>query len=191
MLAITGTTAAIWTAIGTLALAIATSVSLAFGWRSLRQSQREVEEAHRPVVIPVVFARPSVIAGSRSQSRRAVPERPYAVEDGVLAVPIKNIGSGPALSVVASIKRLNDDGTVREGGVIEPQTPGKIPGLGNEVVVPIEIRAHGWEARWDFELTLSYQDVAGKRWARRGRYMAAQEIYEDVAIAAISAAYQR
>lgn len=61
VLAITLTTASIWTAIGTLAVAFVTGVSLYFGWRSLRQNQREielsrkeVEEAHRPVIVPVV-----------------------------------------------------------------------------------------------------------------------------------------
>jgi Tfp pilus assembly protein PilN len=62
-----------WTAIGTLALAVVTGVSLAFAWGSLKQTQRqiqlgqeqleqtqreielsraEVEEAHRPVLVP-------------------------------------------------------------------------------------------------------------------------------------------
>lgn len=70
-----------WTAVGTLALALATFVSLCFARRALGQAQeqirlgqgqleqtqreielsrREVEEAHRPVVVPVVIAgRPS------------------------------------------------------------------------------------------------------------------------------------
>jgi hypothetical protein len=169
------------TAVGTLTLAVVTSVSLAFGWKSLRQAQKEVEEAHRPVVIPVTFARQSVIAGSRSRSREAL-EGPSLVEEGVLAVPIKNIGAGPALSVVASVKRLNEHGTVWERGASERQTPGMIPGLGTDVVVPIEIRAHGWEECWGFELTLVYEDVAGKGWSTICHYMAERRHYEGIKI---------
>src|ERR1700679_824892 len=102
------------TAVGTLTLAVVTGVSLVFGWTSLRQSQKEVEEAHRPVVIPVTFARHSVIAVSVSRSRGTAPAYPCLVEERVLGVPIKNIGPGPALNVEASIKRLNEDGSVWE-----------------------------------------------------------------------------
>lgn len=47
-----------WTAIGTLALAAVTGASLAFGWKSPRQGQKEVEEAHRPVLVPLADSRP-------------------------------------------------------------------------------------------------------------------------------------
>ncbi len=102
----------------------------------------------------------------------------------MLAVPIKNIGPGPALNVVASVRRLNEDGRPWEGGATEHQVPGKLAGLGSDVVIPIEIHAHGWEERWDFELTLSYDDVAGKRWETFcPRYVAgAQRYSEDVAV---------
>ncbi len=178
-----------WTAIGTLALAVVTLVAVIVGAFSLRQtrkaialSRREVEEAHRPVVVPVVIARPPDLgAQSVSRSRRTFPDRPSVAESGVLAVPIQNIGSGPALCVVASIQRLDEHGE-RYTGAIEHQTPGKVAGLGKGQTVPIEIRYHGWEERWNFELTLVYADVAGKRWATICRYVAEHERYEGVTI---------
>lgn len=189
------------TALGTLALAAATFASLIFARRSLGQmqqqiklgqaqlgqtqaeialSRREVEEAHRPVVVPVVVARPSSMA-SVSASSLTAPERPRLVGDGVLGVPIKNIGSGPALNITAGVLRLNADGSTWNGP-IEPQTPGIIAGLGKEAVVPIEIRAHGWEERWDFGLTIIYKDVAGKCWETVCRYVAARRRFEDVTV---------
>jgi hypothetical protein len=57
-------------------------------------------------------------------------------ESGVLAVPVQNIGSGPALRVVASIERLDEHGE-RYTGAIEQQTPGKVAGLGKDQTVPM------------------------------------------------------
>jgi heme exporter protein D len=118
MLAITATTASIWTAVGTLALAVATFVSLFFARRSIRQNQeqikqgqeqleqtqreielsrKEVEEAHRPVLVPVLLTRPSVSRSVSSRSGRG-PRPAYEPEasgpDG-LRFPVQNIGSGP------------------------------------------------------------------------------------------------
>src|ERR1700722_1865275 len=142
-------------AVVTGGLAVGTFFSVRLGKAALAQTQKdielqrqEVEEAHRPVVIPVVSARPSVVT-SDSQSRHTAVARPSLVEHGVLAVPIQNIGSGPALRVRASIRRLNEDGEPWTGGATEPQTPGTTAGLGQEAVLPIEIRAHGWEEWWD------------------------------------------
>jgi hypothetical protein len=177
-----------WTAVGTLALAVVTLAAVIIGTVSLRQtrkaialSREEVEEAHRPVVVPVIVARPSAIASVRA-SRHTAPERPSLVDDGVLAVPLQNIGSGPALNIVASVRRLNEDGSVWHGGADEPQTPGTIAGLGKEAVVPIEIHAHGWEARWNFDLTITYEDVAAKKWSTVGRYLAATGQYAGVKV---------
>jgi hypothetical protein len=178
-----------WTAIGTLGLAAVTLAAVIVGAISLRQtrkaialSRKEVEEAHRPVVVPVVIAHPpDLVLRSVSGSRRTFPDRPSVAESGVLAVPVQNIGSGPALCVVASIERLDENGE-RYTGAIEHQTPGKVAGLGKDQTVPIEIRYHGWEERWNFELTLVYKDVAGKQWATISRYVAEHRRYEDVAI---------
>lgn len=171
------------TAVGTLALAIVTGVSLAFGWKSLRQGQKEVEEAHRPVVVPVVLARPpGLMPQSVVRSRRTFPDRPSVAEPGVLAVPVQNIGSGPALRVVASIERLDEQGNPYRGA-IEHQTPGEVAGIGKDQTVPIEIGYHGWEERWNFQLRLVYEDVAGKRWVTVGHYIPERRRYEDVAFA--------
>ena len=121
MLAITATTASIWTAIGTGALALATFVSLFFARRALNKTQaqielgqsqlkqtqedialsrNEVEEAHRPVIIPVDRT-------TRMDFGTATLEAiPQILNDGRLIVPIENIGSGPALNLACSIQLL-------------------------------------------------------------------------------------
>lgn len=182
-----------WTAIGTLALAVVTLAAVIVGAVSLRQtrkaialSRKEVEEAHRPVVIPVVIARPpDLMAQSVSGSRRTFPDRPSVAEPGVLAVPVQNIGSGPALRVVASIERLDEQGDLYRGA-IEHQTPGEVAGIGKDQTVPIEIGYHGWEERWNFQLRLVYEDVAGKRWVTVGRYIHEHRRYEGVGFEALS-----
>jgi hypothetical protein len=182
-----------WTAIGTLALALVTLAAVIIGAVALRQtrkaialSRKEVEEAHRPVLVPVVIARPPDLSPqSISGSRRTFPDRPSVAESGVLAVPVQNIGSGPALRVVASIERLDEHGKLYSGA-IEQQTPGRMAGLGKDQTAPIEIRYHGWEERWYFQLRLEYEDIAGKRWVTVGRYVPERRQYEGVGFEALS-----
>jgi hypothetical protein len=178
-----------WAAIGTLALAIATVISLVFGWKSLRHAQREielsrqgVEEAHRPVVVPVIIARQPV-AASVSSSRHTLPNRPCVIEPSVLVVPVQNIGAGPALTVLASVKPIDVEGNPHIGPA-EPQTPGTVAGIGKDQIIPIEIHAHGWQQCWSFDLTLTYEDVAGKKWATVSCYHADEGRYGGVTITA-------
>jgi hypothetical protein len=93
MLAITSTTASIWTAAGTLLLALVTGISLLFGWKSLRQGQREVEEAHRPVVVPVASQR--FVFLDAKVKIEARPHYRHARGHQQLIVAVANIGSGP------------------------------------------------------------------------------------------------
>ncbi|HEV3310274.1 MAG TPA: hypothetical protein VG815_07135 [Chloroflexota bacterium] len=190
-----------WTAVGTLALALATFVSLFFARRALNKTQaqielgqsqlkqtqedielsrKEVEEAHRPVVVPVLVARVPA-STSVSSSRETLPGRPCLVDPDVLAVPVQNIGSGPALNVEASITRVEGDGSAFPGPR-EREIPGTVAGIGTGDITPIEIFSHGWEERWNFELTVTYDDVAGKGWRTVGRWNADDRRYTDLTI---------
>lgn len=191
-----------WTAVGTLALALATFVSLYFARRALGQAQeqirlgqgqleqtqreielsrREVEEAHRPVVVPVVIAGRPQLGKSVSRGPSDYPMRPFTAEPGKLVVPVQNIGAGPALNVVASIERLQDDGGPWSSA-IEHQTPGKATGISPGAPVHIEVFYHGWEQHWSFRLTVAYEDLAGKRWATVGDYIGGSARFEGVAV---------
>ena len=103
------------------------------------------------------------------------------IESGTLVVPVQNIGVGPALNVVAAIERLQDDGGSWTGA-IDHQTPGQATGISPGAPVHIEILAHGWEERWSFRLTVTYEDIAGKRWATVGVYIGGSRRYEHVAV---------
>jgi hypothetical protein len=168
-----------WTAIGTLALAAVTGVSLAFGWKSLRQGQKEVEEAHRPVLVPLADSRPLEVG--YPDLPEALAAGPFYLGEGRLAVPIENIGTGPALRVEASVQMLNPDGGptgVGTGG-IEPAVLSGIRASGT--VMPI-IRINGLADVPGFWLTLTYDDVAGKGWITKARYIQTHTRYEDVTV---------
>jgi hypothetical protein len=175
-----------WTAIGTLALALVTAVALVIGWLTLRQtkneialSRREVEEAHRPVLVPLADSRPLDVVETGLPEPPAA--RPLFLGDGQLAVPIENIGTGPALRVEASVQMRNPDGgpTAVGTGGMKPAVLAGIKASGS--VAPI-IKIHGLADVPGFQLTLTYEDVAGKGWITQALYVATDRRYMDVTV---------
>jgi hypothetical protein len=151
------------TAIGTLALAVVTFGSLLFAARALAQtkeeievSRREVEEAHRPVVVPATDSKPG-----------AAP----------LSVRIENIGTGPALHIEGRALLLTVDGN-RAGHGGEPASIGTVA-LGASSFGEIQLATEGWTEKACFELTLTYADVAGKRWQTTARYLIDASVHQD------------
>lgn len=170
-----------WTGIGTLTLAAVTGASLVFGWKSLRQGQKEVEEAHRPVLVPLADSRPMEVVETGLPERPAA--RPLFLGEGQLAVPIENIGTGPALRVEASVQMRNPDGgptAVGTGGA-KPAALAGIRASGS--VAPI-VKVHGLADVPGFQLVLTYEDVAGKGWITRALYVATDRRYTDVTVGA-------
>lgn len=102
------------TAIGTLALAAVTLLlagasfwmvvltrgSLAQTKDEIALSRREVEEAHRPVLVPAVDSTSYIDLGAIGANRE---RRPQLEPGGHLFVPVENIGPGPALNVEATV----------------------------------------------------------------------------------------
>ncbi len=171
-----------WTAVGTLALAAVTLAAVIVAAIALRQtraditlSRKEVEEAHRPVVVPVLVARAPATA-SVSSSRYTLPRRPVIIQDGLLGFPVQNIGSGPALRVEATIRLL------KVGAPRGPQKAGTAAGIGVSEVVPLEIEFSNLVEVSDYELTLTYEDVADKGWLTVGRWNADDGRYTDLTI---------
>lgn len=170
------------TAVGTLALAVVTGVSLLFGWASLKQAQREielsrreVEEAHRPVVMPILRGTPMDL-GSDGQPATT----PQLIRSGDLVVPVENIGSGPALNLEATMTYYDDSGpsSIARG----PQTPAAVTGLAVSAFAPLYLDAEGWNG--DFLLSIEYEDVAGKTWLTQGRFLRAANRYVDLLLPA-------
>jgi hypothetical protein len=166
------------TAIGTLALAVVTVGSLTFAARALKQtkeeievSRREVEEAHRPVVVPVADNRRMEFAG---QDVAATPARPRfrpetpGIPPGRMVAPIENIGTGPALHIEAQAELLTADGRpAGHGG--EPSI--SAVALGASTLGVIELATQRWTEGACFALTLTYSDVALNRWRTTARYL--------------------
>jgi hypothetical protein len=186
------------TAIGTLSLAAATVLSLFFARRSLKQthaqiklgqqqiaetqeeialSRRQVEEAHRPVMVPVTGGQHVTLT-----SGKKLPAGPYVPEPGLLVVPIMNIGLGPALYLESTIDGLDSAGGW-SGDSSDPRPLGGVTGVGVSGVIRLEIAIHDLIDVPDFRLTLIYDDVAGRGWRTVARWIAGYGQYENLTIA--------
>jgi hypothetical protein len=161
-----------WTAVGTLALAAVTlALAGATFWmvkltrRALRDSRdeialsrREVEEAHRPVVVPVV-GKTSIDLGAEGRVER----RPQVLRDGKLLVPVENVGPGPALNVEAWASLLDDAGQPSTGSSGQ-QLSARVAGIGPKANSPLLIQVHNWTGTPSFSLRIEYDDVASNGW---------------------------
>jgi hypothetical protein len=186
------------TAIGTLSLAAATVLSLFVACRSLKQTQaqirlgqeqlaetqeeialsrREVEQANRPVVVPVTGRQHVTLT-----SGKKLPAGPYVPEPGLLVVPIMNIGLGPALYLESTIDGL-DSANGWSDASSDGRPLGGVTGIGVSGVIRLEIAIHDLIDVPDFRLTLVYDDVAGRGWRTVARWIADYEQYEDLTIA--------
>jgi hypothetical protein len=106
--------------VGTLILAVVTLGSVLLGWTALGDTRKELEASQRPVMVPVAsnagVENPARLTDGPSayRSTDAIQARPTALEGGMLMVPIRNIGAGPALSVTVIVICRNDAGEYSE-----------------------------------------------------------------------------
>jgi hypothetical protein len=155
------------TAAGTLTLAIATFVSLFFARRSLNQAQneialsrREVEESHRPVVVPVADLRKMAVP-----TLGELQASPQLAGSQWLVVPVENIGAGPAIDLEATVTLydLNTYGLAEQ----PPQLQAAMAGLSTDRLTALMIALIGFDPKGEpvsFRLTITYADIAGKEW---------------------------
>lgn len=174
------------TAVGTLTLAIVTGVSLVIAWGSLKQTQdeielsrREVEEAHRPVLVPLADLRPLDVVPIGLAERQAA--RPTFLGEGQLLVPIENIGTGPALRVNASVQMRNPQGGPTGVGT-SGMRPAVLAGIKTSGVVAPIVKIQGLGEVPGFQLTVTYEDVAGKSWITQALYIVTEGRYTDVTV---------
>jgi hypothetical protein len=156
-----------WTAVGTLALAFVGAVALVVAWLTLREtkadlalSRKEVEEAHRPLVVPLNDRREVNLGSARGTDKLpAVPHTRQVSENGrvrsQLLVPIENIGTGPAIRLEAGIALdSNAESSSRS-----------LPALRADGRLFLEFWLAGGDAASvtpSYRLTVRYEDVAGK-----------------------------
>jgi hypothetical protein len=173
-----------WTAVGTLALAAVTFVLLVIAAISLRQtrkeiglSRKEVEEAHRPVVVPVADQRSVSLMLRHNKGSSEHVAMPDALETHVLFAPIENIGAGPALRVEATASSLDPDSASQD-----VHTSDAMAGMGKGWLIALRIGWQDWESETSFKLIITYDDVADQKWATTANYRAKDKQYSDVEI---------
>jgi hypothetical protein len=186
-----------WTAIGTLALALVTGVSLAFAWGSLRQTQqqiklgqeqleqtqreielsrREVEEAHRPVVVPLQDSRRIDFgSGGHIKTTDARAGLGGTNDNKTLLIPVENVGTGPALRLEATVD-VEPEQTVSLGSTTALRADGRVM-----LEIEVELQA-GLVGLPDYSLILQYDDVAARGWTTRARFVAAAQRYEMLTV---------
>jgi hypothetical protein len=183
------------TALATLGLALVTVGLLVAGWRSLLQTQRqitisqgqleqtqseialsrnEVEEAHRPIVVALADHRRMSVAGPHMAPEG--PCKPSAPANGRLIVPIENIGTGPALRIEASVSLRDEKGGPVAGNASGDTALGALRADGR-LPLPFEVRGLLAGAAPAFEITVTYDDVAERRWRTSDVYLPAESAY--------------
>jgi hypothetical protein len=171
------------TALATFILAVVTVISVVIGGKALRQARGEieqtqneiavsrlaVEEAHRPVVIPVVdethVMEHPLTLGSQT--------RPSFANHNIV-IPIKNIGAGPALDIEVSVTPRNDAGEFSDAWG-DRRYNATFVGIGIGEVTPVVIHLSQLGDLPSFDLWVTYRDVAGKRWLTAAKYLARTE----------------
>ncbi len=162
------------TGLATLALAVVTVVLAVVGGVALRQTKegldltrREVESAQRPVLIPVTDETKQIQAAGSSPIRLA---KPYFVESHRLVVPVKNIGVGAALKIQVEVTPRNDAGD-RSDAWGSDRHVGTLVGLGVSEIAAAMIEIPRLADLPNFDVWLTYEDVAGKAWVSSAKYL--------------------
>lgn len=174
-----------WTAVGTLALALVGAVALVVTWLTLREtkadlglSRKEVEEAHRPLVVPLDDRREINLGTERGTDKLpAVPHTTQFSENGrvrlQLLVPIENIGTGPAIRLEAGIALdSNAEASSRS-----------LPALRADGRLFLEFWLAAGDAASDmpsYRLTVGYEDVAGKARSTAAHFSAHDGHYDSL-----------
>lgn len=174
------------TGLATFVLACLTLAALILTRRALKQtreeiglSRQEVEQAHRPVLVPVVDA----VRPIKLPTGETSPAFPFVVGNHHF-VPVENIGSGPALDTEMGLTLLGPDLPEAHEG----EHTMRIPGIGVGHLTPLELPLAGATPR-EFDLRLTYLDVAGKHWVTTASWRVGMaNRYEKLSIDAVAPA---
>ncbi len=188
MLALSSTGALELTAYATAGLAVVTLLlagatvrmvkltgkALSQGQEEIKLSRSEVEEAHRPLIVPVL-SKAFVDLGADGKYEK----RPQVLRDGKLLVHVENVGPGPALNVEAWARLLDDSGGPSVGSS-GPQVSARSAGIGPHSDTPLLIQVHNWSGTPNFALRIEYDDVASNGWRTDSVFVAG--VYEVTGI---------
>jgi hypothetical protein len=142
----------------TLAMLVVVIRALHLAQREIERSRAQVEQAHRPVVVPI----------------HSTMQMPVYQGHGELLVPVENIGSGPALDLHLFVTPRDENGGVSPAWG-EVKHTGAASGLGASKITPVAVRAWGLGALTSFDVWVTYSDLAGKEWVTSAKYLASEE----------------
>jgi hypothetical protein len=169
-----------WTAIGTLALAAVTAISLRLGYLALKSTRAELEGSQRPVVVPLASNLlienpvPPRVVMPKGAHQTEVQARPTSLEGGMLMVPVSNIGKGPALSVTVIVIGRTDTGGYSESwGNRMNDGYAYAVAVGETVPILVAVDQLGTGSTPSFDLMIAYRDLAGRNWCTEARYIRA------------------
>jgi hypothetical protein len=114
--------------------------------------------------------------------RVRVARNAFRAKTGLLIVPVRNVGKGPALRVEVTVEGFNAAGGW-SGAWSGPQSVGLLAtAIGADEMTPLEVELPGVADVPGFSLSLLYDDVAGKGWWTFTRWLPDLGRYENVAI---------
>ena len=158
-----------WTAIGTVAMAVATFVVVMQGWLNRRDDERRHRDGLRPVCVLTPFDgvdprpyRSELLAVGRDESRPGF---------GIVEVrcALRNIGPGPALNVRIAFRLHSLGGYQTEGCELGPLRAGEARGSTSEPLrvavflrAPLQDQEFGQIPGGSWEIILTYDDVFGQ-----------------------------
>ncbi len=175
-----------WTAIATFVLAAVTIWLAVIGGKSLRKTDRalqqtqeeiklsrtEVEQVHRPVVVPL--------------NEESTPTaRPHMAVQFRMGVPIKNIGPGPALNLRVEVTPRDSAGNLSPAWGDRRHSAVSVA-LGVDAATVVAVDVPNLSNLPSFSLWLHYEGVAGKCQTTSATYLYASDTrrghYTDVKI---------
>jgi hypothetical protein len=178
------------TGIATVVLALATAGLAWWTRRAVDQSATEVERAHRPVLVPIIDTLQRIpmpgnqrYTDTQGAIRDALELAPqYVASWDALLVPVRNVGMGPALHVKASVE-MRDAGGAPSASAIDSTFQTRVAALGHaERFEVVRFLVPTYSGLTGFELRVSYEDVAGKRWQTTALYSHDDREYVNVKV---------
>jgi hypothetical protein len=159
-----------WTAVGTIAMAVATFVVVLQGRRHRKDDVRRHEESHKPICLLTPYDgvdpqhwRDTLLAIADSQ-----PNPGFGVVE--LKGALRNIGSGPALNVAIRFRFVDMDGYATQAWELSPLRPGESRGSKEEPLrIPIQFGPHFNQADFSqivgklWEIIVVYRDIFGNQ----------------------------
>jgi hypothetical protein len=178
------------TAVGTLALAIATflmakkTAEAAETSKDLVRLERDqLRQAYLPVVVPVIERLQVAEVRDVAQSGTQLDSGEVRV-----TVPVANIGVGPALGVDLDIYWLDQVGN-RSVAPQPMRIPAKIGGLAPGSSWEMQARFRGLATPpLPFRVSLTYSDTSGIRYLTRGRYFPEEELFRELTVSTLDLA---